>query len=246
MLGGDGTIDEVVNGITDLSKITLGYIPTGSGNDFTRALRLPTKPLKALENVLNPGRLIPLDIGCAEIDSVPRRFAVSAGIGFDASVCHYVEKSPFKAALNRINLGNLIYTGVALKRLFLDQLFDAEVVLDDGEPMQFSKVYFAACMNHPYEGGGFFFCPKAKVDDGRLDVIVASGIPRLKVLFILPTAFFGKHTNVKGVDIFQCRKAFVRMKESCPVHTDGEPVAVGKELKAEICREQILLMAPAL
>lgn len=244
VLGGDGTINEVVNGIEYPEKITLGYIPTGSGNDFTRALHIPTSPLKALDVVLNPGRLIPLDIGSAEMDSVPRRFAVSTGIGFDASVCHYVEKSPFKTFLNRINLGRLIYTGVALQRLFLDPRFDAEVILDDAEPQVFSQVYFAACMNHPYEGGGFFFCPAAKTDDGMIDVIVASGIPRLKVLFILPTAFFGKHTGVKGVSIFRCKSAEIRMKEPCPVHTDGEPVAVGKTLKAEICKEQILLMAP--
>ncbi|MBR4987234.1 MAG: diacylglycerol kinase family lipid kinase [Methanocorpusculum sp.] len=244
VLGGDGTINEVVNGIAYPEKITLGYIPTGSGNDFTRALKLPTKPLKALEVVLNPGRLVPLDIGSAEMDSVPRRFAVSTGIGFDASVCHYVEKSPFKTFLNRIRLGNLVYTGVALQRLFLDPLVGAEVVLDDGKPQRFSKTYFAACMNHPYEGGGFFFCPEAKTDDGMLDVLVVAGIPRIKVLFVLPTAFFGKHTKVEGVHIFRCRKAEIRMTEDSPVHTDGEPVAVGKELKAEVCREQIMLMAP--
>lgn len=244
VLGGDGTINEVVNGIADVSKITLGYIPTGSGNDFTRALNLPTNPLAALEVILNPGRLVPLDIGCSELDSVPRRFAVSSGIGFDASVCHHVEKSPFKAFLNRIHLGNLIYTGVALKRLFLDSRVDAEVILDDGEPRHFSNVYFAACMNHPYEGGGFFFCPEAKTDDGMLDVLVAADIPLPKVFFILPTAFFGKHTGFSGVHIFRCRKAEVRVKEPLPMHTDGEPAEVGRVLKAEICKEQILLMAP--
>ncbi len=244
VLGGDGTINEVVNGIADLSKITLGYIPTGSGNDFTRVLNLPTKPLAALEVILNPERLISIDIGYVEIDSVPRKFAVSAGIGFDASVCHYVEKSPLKSFLNRIKLGNFIYTGVALKRLFLDSLVDVELILDNGEPQHFTNVYFAACMNHPYEGGGFLFCPDAKTDDGMLDVIVASNLSRLKVLFVLPTAFFGKHTGFSGVDIFKCRKAEIRVRDSCPVHTDGEPVAFAECLKAEICKEQIFLMAP--
>ena len=235
----------MVNGICYPKKMTLGYIPTGSGNDFTRALNIPTNPKKALEVVLNPGRIIPVDIGYAEMDSVPRRFAVSAGIGFDASVCHYVEKSRIKSFLNKINLGNLVYTGVALKRLFLDPRVDVELVLDDGEPLSFSKVYFAACMNHPYEGGGFLFCPDAKTDDGMLDVIVASNLPRLKVLFVLPTAFFGKHTGFSGVDIFKCRKAEIRVKDSCPIHTDGEPVDFAKCLKAEVFEEQVMLMAPA-
>jgi len=179
------------------------------------------------------------------MDSMPRRFAVSTGIGFDASVCHYVEKSRIKSFLNKINLGNLVYTGVALKRLFLDPLVDVELVLDDKEPLSFSKVYFAACMNHPYEGGGFLFCPDAKTDDGMLDVFVASDIPRLKVLFILPTAFFGKHTGFSGVHIFKCRTAEIRVKDSCPIHTDGEPVDFAKCLKAGVFEEQVLLMAPA-
>lgn len=225
--------------------MTLGYIPTGSGNDFTRALNIPTNPKKALEVVLNPGRIIPVDIGYAEMYSVPRRFVVSAGIGFDASVCHYVEKSRFKSFLNKINLGNLVYTGVALKRLFLDPLVDVELTLDDSEPLSFSKVYFAACMNNPYEGGGFLFCPDAKTDDGMLDVIVASNLPRLKVLFVLPTAFFGKHTGFSGVDIFRCRKAEIRVKDLCPIHTDGEPIAFAECLKAEVFEEQVMLMAPS-
>ena len=63
ILGGDGTVNEAVNGIADLSKITLGYIPTGSSNDFARSLRLPTDPLAALDNILRPSRYLSVPIG---------------------------------------------------------------------------------------------------------------------------------------------------------------------------------------
>lgn len=88
VLGGDGSVNEVISGIRDCSKVILGYIPTGSGNDFTRAVKLPTDPFRALENILHPGCVIPMDVGAMRCDGKDYRFAVSAGIGFDAAVCH--------------------------------------------------------------------------------------------------------------------------------------------------------------
>ena len=59
VLGGDGTLNEAVNGIADLARVTLGYIPIGSSNDFARSLGLEQDPLKALEKILTPSRIYP-------------------------------------------------------------------------------------------------------------------------------------------------------------------------------------------
>lgn len=244
VLGGDGTINEVANGVVYPEKLTLGYIPTGSGNDFTRATKLPTDPMEALENVLNPGKIINLDIGTAHIGDETHHFAVSAGIGFDAAVCHYVAKSKLKKWLNKVHLGSLVYYWTALRRLLGDKTTYMELKLDDQEPIIFKKMYFAAVMNHPYEGGGFFFCPKAKVDDQVLDIMVAANLSKLKILCLLPTALYGKHVNIKGVYIYQCKKAEIQLKEARAVHTDGEPVTVADHLKAELRSGQIKLMVP--
>ncbi|MBO5461521.1 MAG: diacylglycerol kinase family lipid kinase [Ruminococcus sp.] len=243
-LGGDGTVNEVVNGIQYPEKLTFGIIPTGSGNDFTRAAKLPTEPMKALENILNPGKIVPLDTGIAVTDQKEYHFAVSTGIGFDAAVCHQVASSKLKRVLNKLHLGSLTYLGIALQRLLGDKPVEAELILDDGEPIAFKKMYFAAAMNHPYEGGGFFFCPQAKTDDQILDVIVAANISKLKILFLLPTAFFGKHVGVKGIYIYQCKKAEIHTKEARALHTDGEPVEVGNSLTAKLRAGQIKLMVP--
>ena len=243
VLGGDGTINEVVNGVQYPEKLTLGYIPTGSGNDFTRVTKLPTDPKTALENVLNPGRIISVDTGVACADK-KYHFAVSAGIGFDAAVCFNVAESKLKTWLNKIHLGSLTYFGIAVKRLLGDKTVEADLILDDNEPIHFDKMYFAAVMNHPYEGGGFFFCPKAKIDDQTLDVIVAANLSKLKILCLLPTAFFGKHTIFKGIYIYQCKKAEIHTKEKRPIHTDGEPVAIEDSLKVHLRAGQIRLMVP--
>ena len=89
VLGGDGTVNEVLNGICHLSQTELGYIPLGSGNDLARGLGLPADPKEALEKILTaPVR--PVDIGCIRYNGQSRRFIVSAGLGFDAAVCHQV------------------------------------------------------------------------------------------------------------------------------------------------------------
>ena len=245
VVGGDGTMNEVVNGIQECGKVTLGCIPTGSGNDFIRAVRLPKDPMSALETVLKRERVVPLDIGEMISGGEKHRFAVSTGIGFDAAVCHHVAVTKLKALLNKFKAGSLIYLGIALQRLMREPLVNCRLRLDGGETKRFEKTYFVAVMNHPYEGGGFFFCPKAEVGDGCLDVIVVSGLPRIKVLFLLPTAFFGKHVNFKGIDIYRCKKAEIELDTALPVHTDGEVIPAADRMTASLCEKQARLIVRA-
>ncbi len=244
VLGGDGSISEVLSGIQDCRKVTLGYIPTGSGNDFTRELKLPTDPKDAFENVLNPGKIVPVDVGIAKSGRNSCRFGVSTGIGFDAAVCHDADQSRMKMFLNKIHLGNLIYLGVALKLIFANPCYDMRVRLDEKEPIHFRKTCFVAVMNQPYEGGGFWFCPKAKPDDRLLDVIVVSGISRLKILFLLPTAFVGKHVRFKGVDIYQCKTICIETNRNAAVHADGQPIGFENRLEAALEADQIRVIVP--
>lgn len=224
VLGGDGTINEVINGICDFSKITLGYIPTGSGNDFARSFGIPAEPLKALDLILAPSRFAYMDIGILSCHGKQRRFAVSAGFGFDAAICHEAVVSRVKPLLNKLRLGKFSYALIALHRLLLTAPSSMTVTLDGGQPMSFQKVWFAAVMNHPYEGGGLRFCPDAVPDDGLLDMIIVSGMGALRLLCVLPFAFAGRHTRFKGVRTYRCRQADIVSVHSLPVHTDGEPV----------------------
>lgn len=244
VMGGDGSICEVLTGIKDCSKVILGYIPTGSGNDFTREMKLPTDPREAFELVLNPGRIAFMDVGVVRNGEKIWRFGVSTGIGYDAAVCHNMEKSKLKIFLNKMHLGHLAYLGVALRRLFKNPFYEMDLELDDGERIHFHNVYFVAAMNQPYEGGGFRFCPDAKTDDGALDVIVVSNLPRLKVLVLLPTAFWGKHVRFKGVDVFRCKKIVIHANAKAAIHADGQPIAVEQVLEAEVISQQLRVILP--
>lgn len=243
VLGGDGTLNEVVNGIQHPDKITLGYIPIGSSNDFARGMGIPKDPLAALEAVLRPKKVIHMDIGVLSDEIRSRRFLVSGGIGFDAAVCHEVCVSRWKVILNKLGLGKLSYAVVALDRLVKDRPVHLSLVLEDGSEREFPKTYFAAFMNLPYEGGGFKFCPDASPEDGMLDVIVAHGLPVLKILFLLPLAFGGRHTGFKGVTILRCRKVRAEAAVPLALHTDGEPGFPRRAIEAGVLENGVRVIA---
>ena len=95
-VGGDGTVNEVIDGIQDFSRVTFAYIPTGSSNDFARSLKLPSNPKTALMNILHPSYFRKIDLGLMTYGTRTRRFAGSCGCGFDAAVCQEALGSPIK------------------------------------------------------------------------------------------------------------------------------------------------------
>ena len=96
------------------------------------------------------------------------------------------------------------------------------ITLDDDKKLKLKGFIFATCMIHQYEGGGFKFCPDADYTDGILDICVASGVSKLKVLFGLPKALKGKHFSIKGIDRYSASKVKIETSIPCWVHTDGE------------------------
>ena len=112
VVGGDGTINEVLNGITDFEKVRLGVIPTGSGNDFGRNLNLPKTPKESLKEICacikkdqRGEELIRIDLGQVSWEGCkkPRIFGISSGLGLDALVC--------KAYISCINSAVSFYHG---------------------------------------------------------------------------------------------------------------------------------------
>lgn len=239
VLGGDGTVNEVISGICDYEKVTLGYIPIGSGNDFARGLKIPKRPEAALDIIIKKEHVQKFDVGILEYQDKRRNFAVSSGIGFDADICHEVVISPLKAFLNRIKLGKLTYVCVAFHRLVVTSPCDYTITLDDAAPICYKKAYFVACMNNPYEGGGVKFGPGAKNDDGMLDLCIASGISKIKALMLFPMAFLGIHDRFRGVEIRRCRKATIETEKPLPIHTDGEPVFLQKKICVRCAEHQL-------
>lgn len=241
-LGGDGTINEVVNGIQDFSKVTLAYIPLGSSNDFARSVGLSTDPVEALLHILAFDSFQEMNIGEITYGDHSRKFIVSSGMGFDAAICHEVDFSPIKPILNKIKLGKLSYVCIALKNLFIQTPSRLSIVIDGKPKATFDKVYFAAAMNQKYEGGGFMLCPDAKYNDDKIDIIVAEGFPKWKVLFLLVLALSGKHIGYKGVHTYQCNTADFISDQNLAVHADGEPVLAQRKIHITTIPQRIRLL----
>lgn len=242
VIGGDGTVNETVTGIDDFSRVTFGYIPAGSSNDLARDIGLTTDPEEGIEAILNPSEYINLDIGKIIAGSYERNFAVSAGIGYDASICHEALKSNIKDFLNKLHLGKLTYVVIALKQLARAPRRGCTVQIGDEKPIMFSKYLFITTMVHRYEGGGLMFCPDAKYDDGMLDVCAAHNLWKLKVLRILPTAYKGEHTRFKGIDTYKCKKITIVSEKPAPIHADGESCGVHSEVTMMLNATQLKMI----
>ena len=187
-----------------------------------------------------------MDVPVIHLGSHSYRFGISAGMGYDAAVCQEVLITPGKKFLNRLHMGKLIYLMVALKQFLFLTPSSVTVTLNGKEPQTFQKTWFAAVMNQKYEGGGFKFCPDASPDDGLLDVIVIEGISKLKMLFCLPGALWGKHTHLRGVHILQCRNVHITSDHSLPVHKDGESGGIQREFSVSIEKKPLKIIMPVI
>lgn len=242
-LGGDGTVNEVINGIMDFDRITFAYIPTGSSNDFARSLGLPTSPVEAVKNILSPTYYTRLDLGQVEYEGNSRLFAVSCGLGFDAAVCHEALVSKIKKFLNRIGLGKLTYVGIALHQIFTLGAPPITFDIDNSLKTTLSKAFFVAVMNCAYEGGGLKMCPKAVPTDGHLDVCAVKHLNKLLLAMILPTAYSGNHVHFRRwVHIKKGKEISISSTFPLPLHTDGEPLGNPKSVTIRCLPKKLKLI----
>lgn len=256
VLGGDGTFNEVLQGISDFNVFQIGYIPSGSSNDLARDLNLPSNPHDCLNNILDCKTPYRMDLGCVTYNNTsgelsrlhgttimnPRYFDVSSGIGYDAAICEEALASPIKKVLNRFGLGKLVYLIISLKQLITTKAKDATLILDDKTEIKLPNLLFAAFMIHRYEGGGFMFAPDADCTDGVIDICAVSNISKPAVLATLPKALKGKHFNRKGIEKYSASKIEITVSEPYWVHTDGEVSVKSSSLTITCIKEAINLL----
>jgi YegS/Rv2252/BmrU family lipid kinase len=215
-VGGDGTVNEAVNGIfrqqaAPTAGITLGVLPIGTGNDWARTHRIPKEYSEvAALMARNASRL--QDVGSADFGARGvRHFINVAGIGFDA---HVVAGMPDRT------LGPLAYLAGLAKGLFTFQ--PVQLALDaEGEKHAgaFFDIFF--CIGH-YCGSGMMVAPQAEVDDGRFDITLIKALSRWEVLRSLRRLFDGTLLTHPKVTALRSTEASVESPLSLPVEADGE------------------------
>lgn len=258
IVGGDGTMNEAVNGITDFSKVRLGYVPAGSGNDLARSLSLPNDRNKILRTIIQGEVRRTVDVGEVTFHNtydiikgspkafvpgkpVIRRFMSGCGIGFDAHICQQVLVSKFKNVLNKVHLGKLVYVATAAKVIMTEKMVPFEITTAEGST-SYGKCLFTVGMNEPYEGGGFRFCPHADDHDGKLTMCTADNMRKIDFFRIFPYAYHGNHLKFRGVTEYASETLDIKTEEPLWVHTDGEVACRSSRISMRLLGNQLKLL----
>jgi YegS/Rv2252/BmrU family lipid kinase len=219
-VGGDGTVNEVANGIlhsTNASTTTLGVVSTGTGSDFARSAGLARDYTTACANLTSSKRLT-IDVGLVEYQRDGKRqerfFINSAGVGFDAAVVKETERLP------KFFGGTIPYVAGMLRTLVSYK--NKDIVLKVGDEVERHRVLNVAVANGNYCGGGMRIAPEAKLDDRLLDVVIIGDMGKLELLKEFPTVYKGTHINHPKVSMRKVTNVSIESAEPMLVYADGE------------------------
>lgn len=242
-VGGDGTINEVINGLM-LAKINqegesaLGVISVGRGNDFAFGAGIPPEMEAAIEILANDQRQW-MDVGQVTGGDYPngRYFGNGVGVGFDAVV-------GFEALKMKRLHGFPSYMVAALKTIFL--YYHAPKVLIEFDSQSFElSALMISIMNGRRMGGGFHMAPRAQMNDSLFDLCIANQVSRPKIIALIPRFMKGDQASHPAIQTAQTRCLTIQaLQGDLPVHADGETICVaGKHLTIEILPRQIQIVS---
>jgi diacylglycerol kinase (ATP) len=227
--GGDGTINEVVNGLAG-SAAALGLLPMGTVNVFAMELGLPSHNLEQCWDIIRGGHTRLVDLPNAN----GKYFVQLAGVGLDAQVVKETS-----AALKR-NFGPLSYlicaAQVAARR--------PPRLLIESEKVPMMEGSFVLVGNGRRYGGPFPFFKHAIIDDGLLDVVAFKQLGYLEIIKYLQDVFFSSDIHLPEVEYFQTRRLRVTSDQEVPVELDGEVVA-NCPVEFQIQERTLRVLAPA-
>lgn len=216
-MGGDGTLQEVGEGLVNAGASTngrvaatrLGVIPVGTGNDFAKMLAATADWRAACTRIVN-GKTRRVDVGRIN----ERIFLNNVGIGFDAQVGIEAQKIQWLR-------GQAVYLAALARNMLLSyRTPEISVRLDDEQVKQ--SITLLTIGNGRCSGGGFWLTPQAEVDDGWFDICLVRGLSKFQMLALVPRAMQGTHITAEPVRMTRARKVTITSTEPLPVHADGE------------------------
>lgn len=234
LFGGDGTIHRHLSQLVKLGLPVL-VVPVGSGNDFARALGLRRVRDSLLAwrrfcvgqdhvRAIDLGVITPLEVagGAPAPHESCRYFGSVAGVGLDGEVVRRAN------ALPRWVRGHGGYALTLVPTLFRFAPLPMKILVPDEAGGWTTRsdqpTILAAFANTSTYGGGMKIAPRARMDDGQLDVCVIGGIDPFKLACLFPTVYFGRHLGIRGVEYFQTARLRVETEAPLDVYADGEYV----------------------
>lgn len=223
--GGDGTLNEVVNGLADhFGRVTLGILPAGTGNDFVRSVGIPADLDEAVE-VLVRRRRHRVDVALARLDGRRRWFLNMSVGGFSREVDEALDpevKSRW-GALSYIRSAAGALPELAAHRTTIE--IDSAGV--HGRERIEVDAYLVVVANARYVASGIPAAPAARLDDGLLDLIVFPEMPLSRLVTLVPRALLGRHVDAEGVIFRRGRRLRVEAEPPIAFNADGELLPAG-------------------
>lgn len=220
-VGGDGTINEIVNGLHDgggIGTVSLGIIGTGTGGDFIRSIGASPRYADACRRLLDPRRLL-VDLGSVEYSvsdgrREKRLFVNFAGLGFDAEVVRATTQR-FKV------LGGLPSYLLGLLTTFLGYRNQELSLTIDGRT-ETRKLCTVVIGNGRYGGGSMLLAPNADLTDGLFDVVTIGDVSKPDLLWSLPRIYRGTHLSHPKVNVVRTAEVTVDSTTGAVIQADGE------------------------
>ncbi|MGL5676680.1 MAG: diacylglycerol/lipid kinase family protein [Cellulosilyticaceae bacterium] len=232
-VGGDGTINEVVNGMIGTSS-ALAIVPAGSGNDFIRTI-YPKCNYEELLYKLLKGKRESVDL----VRMNDKYFLNIASIGIDAEVVY--NATAFKK-LKYIK-GDLAYVMSIFKTLWFYKTSRLKIALDGQETCD-THILLLAIANGKYYGGGIQIAPSAQVDDAKAHIYMVEQLKLRKILGLIPKLFKAKHEGATEVKVYKAQHVHVKSNDVFKLNMDGEIIET-TEVEMEVLPEALQIIVPA-
>ncbi|WDC84956.1 diacylglycerol kinase family lipid kinase [Caloramator sp. mosi_1] len=228
-VGGDGTLNEVLNGIVD-TNTALGVLPCGTGNDFARTI-YKTMDINKIIELLVKGDYKKCDVG----KCLNKHFINIASVGLDAEIAHKVQrgKKIFGGKTSYLlQLANTLikYKNTSLKIQIDDMSFESETLL-------------TIISNGKYYGGGIMPAPESDIFDGKFDICHIKRMNKLKIPFLLNKYIKGHHKDFKEVSFYRGKKVKIESEDLFAVNLDGETF-LANEVQFELKSKYVNLIYP--
>lgn len=236
VIGGDGTVNEVVNGAVS-SGAEIAVLPSGTGEDFGRTHGIPSDFDGAVRVALD-GRTRTIDLGRVEPESGSSRYFANVGsVGMSGAVAR-------RANAMTKRFGGRATFFYALTREFLAwQNTRVVVELEDGTRRE-GRMHDVIVANGHWHGGGMRLAPDAEQDDGLFDVVLIGDVNKLDFLTTAPKLYSGHYLSHPKVELLRSSSVSISADEPLPLEVDGEPIGT-TPARFEIVPAALRLRVPA-
>lgn len=240
-VGGDGLLNEGINGVMEAtggkipSDFILGTIPSGSGNNFAKALGI-TKDVKKCFEIIKKGKTTAIDLG-----QVNDRFFLNCfSVGFDAMINKVANNLKEKYQFLPKDLSYLL---AAIKEIIIKIPTFQFKIKGQGIDLD-KKVILVAITNGPTYGAIFKVNPGACCNDGKFDVCIIDSVGKLRAFYDIYRVIRGTHTCLPEFSTFKVSSLTISSPEPIPYETDGEVFEGPNEFKINILPKAINFLVP--